>query len=261
MTAVINAVLVLVAIGAVCALVLVIASKYMAVPVDEKFPALRECLPGAGCGACGFAGCDGYAAALVEDPDMPLTLCAAGGNAAAQAIAAVLGKEAGEMVAQAAVVHCRGTCEVTSKKMDYHGIETCSAAKLLYGGAGQCTYGCMGLGDCAKVCQYGAICIENGIAHVDTRKCVGCGACTKVCPNHVISIQPVSAPVTVMCNNKDKGAVARKKCTAACIGCGMCMRNCPNGAIVVKDNLAVLDYDKCTGCGTCKEKCPAKCII
>ena len=260
-TAIIIAIVVVTVIGIICAVVLAVASKVMAVPVDERVTQVRECLPGANCGGCGFAGCDGYAAALVEDPDMPLTLCAPGGAAAAQAIAAVLGKEAGEMVAQAAVVHCRGTCEHTSNKAEYHGIETCSAAKLLFGGPGQCTFGCLGLGDCAKVCQYDAICIENGIAHVDPSKCVGCGACTKVCPNHVISLQPTTAPVTVMCSNKDKGAVARKKCTAACIGCGMCMRNCPQGAIVVENNLAVIDYSKCTGCGTCKEKCPAKCIL
>jgi Fe-S-cluster-containing hydrogenase component 2 len=41
----------------------------------------------------------------------------------------------------------------------------------------------------------------------------------------------------------------------------MCARNCPQGAIVVENNLAIIDYEKCTGCGTCKEKCPAKCIL
>ena len=255
------AIIVVTVIGIICAVVLSVASKVMHVPVDERVTQVRECLPGANCGGCGFAGCDGYAAALVEDPDMAVTLCAPGGASAAQSIAAVLGREAGEMIPQAAVVHCRGTCEYTANKTEYHGIETCAAAKLLFGGPGQCTYGCMGLGDCSKVCQYDAICIENGIAHVDPRKCVGCGACTKVCPNHVISLQPVTAPVTVMCSNKDKGAVARQKCTAACIGCGMCARNCPQGAIVVENNLAVIDYEKCTGCGTCKEKCPAKCIL
>ena len=255
------AIIVVTVIGILCAVMLAVASKVMAVEVDERVTQVRECLPGANCGGCGFAGCDGYAAALVEDPDLPLTLCAAGGNAAAQAVAAVLGREAGEVEAKVAFVHCRGTCEATSNKVDYHGIESCSAAKLLFGGAGQCTYGCMGLGDCAKVCPQDAICFEGGIAHVDPRRCIGCGACAEACPNGVIAIQPAAAPVTVACSSKDKGAVVRKKCTAGCIGCGLCMRNCPHGAITVQNNLAVIDYEKCTGCGTCQGVCPAKCII
>ena len=255
------AIIVVTVIGILCAVMLSVASKVMAVEVDERVTQVRECLPGANCGGCGFPGCDGYAAALVEDPDLPLTLCAAGGNAAAQAVAAVLGREAGEVEAKVAFVHCRGTCESTSNKVDYHGIESCSAAKLLFGGAGQCTYGCMGLGDCAKVCPQDAICFEGGIAHVDPRRCIGCGACAKACPNGVIAIQPAAAPVTVACSSKDKGAVVRKKCTAGCIGCGLCMRNCPHGAITVQNNLAVIDYEKCTGCGTCQGVCPAKCII
>ena len=254
------AIIVVTVIGILCAVMLSVASKVMAVEVDERVTKVRECLPGANCGGCGFAGCDGYAAALVEDPDMPLTLCAPGGAAAAQAIGDVLGKSAGEMVAKSAVVHCKGDCSVTGSKMDYHGIETCAAAKVLFGGTGKCTFGCLGLGDCAKVCTNEAICIENGIAHVDTRVCNGCGACANTCPNHVISVLPVSRPVVVTCSSKDKGVAVRKKCSAGCIGCGMCMRKCPSQAITVVNNLAVIDYEKCTGCGTCKEVCPAKCI-
>jgi Na+-translocating ferredoxin:NAD+ oxidoreductase RNF subunit RnfB len=255
------AVIVVTVIGILCAVMLSVASKVMAVEVDERVVKVRECLPGANCGGCGFAGCDGYAAALVEDPDMALTLCAPGGAAAAQAMAAVLGKEAGEMVAKAAFVHCKGDCEATSDKMEYRGIKTCSAAKLMFGGAGKCTFGCMGLGDCAAACPSDAICIENGIAHVDVRACTGCGVCANTCPNNVISILPVSAPVKVACSNKDKGAVVRKKCTAGCIGCGMCMKKCPEGAITVANNLASIDYDKCTGCGTCAAACPVKCRV
>lgn len=261
MNGIVTAIIVVTVIGIICAVVLAVASKVMAVPVDERIPAVRECLPGANCGGCGFAGCDGYAAALVEDPTLPLNLCAPGGAAAAENLSAVLGRAAGTVEAKAAVVHCKGDCAVTSCKMDYAGIQSCKAAKLMFGGPGQCTFGCMGLGDCAKACPYDAICIENGIAHVDTRKCVGCGACTKVCPNHIITVLPVSTPVVVSCSNKEKGMVVRKKCTAGCIGCGMCMRKCPNGAITVVDNLAVIDYEKCTGCGTCKEVCPSKCIL
>ena len=66
MSGVISAIVVLLIIGAVAALILVIASKYMSVPENEMFPAIRECLPGANCGACGYAGCDGYAKALAD---------------------------------------------------------------------------------------------------------------------------------------------------------------------------------------------------
>lgn len=258
---IIKALLVLGIMGGIFGAVLAFAAKIFYVEVDPKQEAVRECLAGANCGGCGFPGCDGYAAALVEDPDLPLTLCAAGGTACAQAMGAVLGKEVGEMVAKVAVIHCKGDCNATSNKMEYVGIDSCAAAKLLYGGAGQCTYGCMGLGDCAKVCTNDAICIENGIAHVDPRACGGCNACTQVCPNGIISLVPADAKVVIACSNKDKGAVVRKKCTAGCIGCGLCMRKCPEGAITVKDNLAVIDYDKCTGCGTCQSVCPAKCIV
>jgi Pyruvate/2-oxoacid:ferredoxin oxidoreductase delta subunit len=64
----------------------------------------------------------------------------------------------------------------------------------------------------------------------------------------------------VLCSNKDKGAIARKACKNACIGCKKCELNCPEKAIAVKDNVAVIDYDKCTGCKTCIEGCPTHAI-
>ena len=56
MSPVLTAILILGAVGAVAAIVLVLAAKYMAVKEDERFPKVRECLPGANCGACGCAG-------------------------------------------------------------------------------------------------------------------------------------------------------------------------------------------------------------
>ena len=56
-------------IALVCSVMLVIASNVMAVKEDPLFPAVRECLPGANCGACGYAGCDGYAKALAAGTD------------------------------------------------------------------------------------------------------------------------------------------------------------------------------------------------
>lgn len=260
MNTVVIAVVVLGVLGAVFGLILAFAAKIFHVEKDPREEAIAECLPGANCGGCGYPGCDGYAAAMVEDAETPLTLCAPGGAAAAQAVAVVLGRSAGEMVQKAAVVACRGDCNATKNKMEYAGIESCAAAKLMFGGAGSCTFGCMGLGDCAAACPSDAICIENGIAHVDTRVCTGCGACMNACPNGVIKVLPVSAGATVICSSHDKGAAVRKKCSAGCIGCGLCMKNCPSEAIKLENNLAVIDPDKCTGCGACKEKCPVKCI-
>lgn len=261
MSAVLTAVGILCAIGAVCAIVLVVASKYMSVPVDEKFPALRECLPGANCGACGYAGCDGYANALAAGEESKTNKCVAGGTDVAKALAEVMGTEAEAVEAKAAFVGCKGDCDATSKKTDFQGARTCAAAKLLYGGIGMCHFGCIGFGDCAAVCPEQAINIINGVARVNALRCTGCGLCAKTCPNGIIKVLPADAAAKVKCSNHDKGAVVRKKCTAGCLGCGLCAKKCPNEAITIENNLAVIDYSKCSGCGTCKEVCPAKCLV
>ena len=54
-------------IGLICAIVLVVAAKVMALPADELFDSIRAELPGANCGACGYAGCDDYAKAVAHD--------------------------------------------------------------------------------------------------------------------------------------------------------------------------------------------------
>ena len=209
-------------IGVICGIILTIASKVMAVKEDERIPLIRDCLPGANCGACGYAGCDGYAKALVEDEGVKPNLCIPGASAVAEKVSGILGVECGETVKQVARVQCSGDCEATSDKMDYRGIESCSAAKLLFGGRGTCTFGCIGLGDCVNACSNDAVCIENGIAHIDPRACGGCGACAKVCPNKLIVIRPITDIAYVACSNTEKGAVTRKKCTNGCIGCKKC---------------------------------------
>ena len=56
MTEIIFAIVVVAAIGLICGLILVIASKFMEVKEDTRVTEVRECLPGANCGACGFTG-------------------------------------------------------------------------------------------------------------------------------------------------------------------------------------------------------------
>lgn len=260
MNEIITAVVPVVIIGLVCAAVLVIASKLMAVKEDERFPAVRECLPGANCGACGFAGCDGYAKALCENPDTPTNLCIPGADAVSKQLSEVLGVEFEDVVEMMAVVRCSGDCKSTEDKVDYRGIESCAAAKLMYGGKGSCGYGCLGFGDCAAVCPHDAIYIADGIARVDKEDCVGCGLCEKACPNNVITLIPAVKKVVVACNNKDKGAVTRKACVKGCIGCRKCVKACPKEAVAVINNVAVIDQYKCVGCGLCAKNCTTGCI-
>ena len=60
----------------------------------------------------------------------------------------------------------------------------------------------------------------------------------------------------VLCQNKDKGALTRKACTAGCIGCMKCAKACPKEAITVENNVAYIDQSKCVGCQLCVKECP-----
>ena len=252
-------VLIVTVIGLLAGLILVIASKFMAVKVDERFNDVRDCLPGANCGACGYAGCDQYAEALLKG-DVPTNLCVPGGAGAASALSAVLGVECEAVAPKCAFVRCNGCTEHTQKEVDFDGPKTCKAASVYYGGDNACSYGCLGYGDCVAACPYDAIHIVNGVAKVDKTSCVGCGICANTCPKHIISIIPMAAKAEVACSSKAKGAVVRKICSSGCIGCGICMKNCPAGAITIQDNLASIDPEKCEGCGLCAQKCPVKAI-
>ncbi len=256
---VLTAFLVVTLIGLAAALLLALASHFLSVKEDENVKLVRECLPGANCGACGYAGCDEYAKAVASG-DAKTNLCIPGADAVAADIAKILGQEALDVVEMMAFVNCNGNCDATSKIADYEGIQTCKGASMIYAGPNNCTYGCLGCGDCAAVCPSNAICIDDGIARVNKNLCVGCGLCVKECPKNIIELIPQIAKVAVMCSSKDKGAVSRKKCKNSCIGCKKCELNCPQKAITVTDNLATIDYNKCNGCGLCAQNCVTKCI-
>ena len=256
-------VLICLAIAAVCAIILTVSNALFGVKEDEKFLAIRDALPGANCGACGYSGCDGYARALSEGKITETTLCVPGGAAAAGDIASVLGVEAGEVVKKVAFVGCNGTCEATKrdeKGLPPAGATTCKEAAANWEGEGVCLFACIGLGDCAAACPEDAIVLKDGIAKVISSNCLGCGICAKTCPHGVIRIMKAESTVAVNCSNHDKGALTRKMCSNGCIGCTKCVRTCPNGAISMEENLAVIDYEKCTNCGACAEACPVGAI-
>lgn len=252
-------ILIIGAIGLLLGIILSLASKFFSVPTDERVEKIRECLPGANCGACGFSGCDGYAEALAKGNAEP-NLCTPGGETAAKQLSEVLGVEV-TATKKIAFIHCNHGLDKAINKFAYSGALSCSAANLLYGGELACKYGCLGFGDCQKVCENGAIEYIDGNMVVCKEKCGGCGKCAAACPKGLISIIPADKPFYVACSNKEKGAKARKQCTAACIGCKKCEKVCAHNAIEVKDNLAVIDASKCVSCGECAAACPQKCIL
>lgn len=246
-------------IGLLAGLILAVASKFFAVKVDEKAANIRAALPGVNCGSCGYAGCDEYAAQIAAGNAEP-NLCTPGGADVAKSISEILGVSFSGVESYKAQVRCRGHLGTTEYIMDYKGPQTCSACNSLYQGRRSCSHGCLGFGDCVKVCQYDAIHIIDGVAVVDPEKCTGCGMCAKECPDNLIQIVPERAKVFVACKSTDKGAYTRKICKNGCIGCMKCQKTCKYDAIKVTDNLASIDPEKCTGCGECIAVCPVQVI-
>ena len=256
---ILTALLVVAVVGLFAGILLAVASHFFAVPENEVAKKVRECLPGANCGACGFAGCDAYAEA-VADGKAEANLCIPGGADVAAQLSEVLGVEISAGAAKVARVNCSGDCSAVTQKVIYEGIESCKAASMLYGGPSSCKFGCVGLGDCVAECPVGAITVKDTLARINPKVCIACGKCVKICPKGIISLVEEDIATAVACNNKDKGAVARKDCKNACIGCKKCEKTCQYDAIKVIDNLAVIDYDKCKNCGECAKACPTGCL-
>ena len=245
--------------GLIFGALLAVAAKIFAVEKDERIPLVEECLPGANCGGCGYAGCGAAAAAIVSG-EASVNCCPVGGSDAAEKIAAIMGVKAEKSERMVAFVMCSGNADTAKTKYDVNEKIDCHTAHRLSGGMKECSFGCLGFGSCVSKCKFGGISIKNGVAVVDSEHCTNCGACMTECPRHIIKSVPYDAKVLVSCNSKSKGKETRSACEVGCIGCGICAKNCEAGAIEVKDNLAVVDFSKCTGCGVCAEKCPRKII-
>ncbi len=259
------AIVILGVIGLVSALVLFVASKKFAVQEDERIGRVSEVLPQANCGGCGFPGCSAFAEACVkagESGSLEGRSCPVGGQAVMDQVAEILGLAAEKSAPKVAVLRCNGTCENRPHIVQFDGMQSCRVQQMTGMGETGCAYGCLGCGDCVSACLFDAIRMnsETGLPEVDDEKCTACGACAKACPRGIIEIRlkgPKNRRMVVLCNKKDKGAVANKVCKASCIGCGKCVKVCEKfEAITLSDNLAYIDAEKCRLCRKCEDACP-----
>ncbi len=249
----------MVGVSLVLGILIMVISKVCTVKEDPRVKEVTEHLAGANCGACGYAGCSGFAQALV-DGNAKLDSC---GQTTAEnkiEISNILGVAVdGNTEPTVAVVACSGGNKCNDK-YDYQGYGNCINQNMLAGGRKACQAGCMGSGSCVDACPY--LCIEcyDGYAHVDPDLCRSCGLCIQTCPKKLIKRVPKSAKIYVACSTECRGRDVMNQCQAGCISCGKCERTCPNGAIHLVNNVPIVDYAKCTGCELCLNACPRHCI-
>ncbi len=252
--------------AAVAAVVLYFVARKFYVWEDPRIDDVQEALPAANCGGCGFAGCRNFAEALVAAETFDGLNCPVGGSDVMKLIAGMLGKAADEAEPLTAVLLCNGTPEVRPRTTHYDGVESCRIEHSLYLGETNCSYGCLGNGDCVKACKFDAIKIDSTtkLPVIDDSKCVACGACIKSCPRSLIELRKKEKKyrkIYVACSNCDKGAIAIKACKAACIACGKCVKVCEFGAITIDKNRAHIDAKKCKLCRKCVAECSTKSIL
>ncbi|HOO37295.1 MAG TPA: 4Fe-4S binding protein [Deltaproteobacteria bacterium] len=257
----ISAILMVGGIGFVAALILGISAVTFAVEMDPREKAVLDQLPGANCGACGFAGCAAFAHEITENVEAEMA-CPAVNENALKAMSEILGRDLGGGAAFIAFVGCKGTPDQTITRYNYVGPRDCRAAQIIAGGSKACAYGCLGLGSCVDVCPFGAIHMgEDGLPHVVEAKCTGCAKCVDACPRQIIRLIPKSGNYGVGCISKDLSKDMKQYCKVGCIKCGLCENICPFDAITVsKDSSAVIDQSKCRSCGLCVSVCPTSVI-
>jgi Na+-translocating ferredoxin:NAD+ oxidoreductase RNF subunit RnfB len=255
-------------IGIAASVILYFVAQKFKVIEDPRIDEVEEALPAANCGGCGFAGCRAFAEASVKQGEEKGNLdglnCPVGGNDVMATVADILSLTVEEQDPLIAVVRCNGSHANSPKKVNYQGAASCAFAHNLFSGEGGCQFGCLGLGDCVRSCDFDAIHMDpdSGLPVVND-KCVACGACVKACPRDIIELRPKGKKdrrIFVSCINKEKGGPAKRNCSVACIGCGKCVKVCPFDAITLENNLAYIDPIKCKLCRKCVPECPTEAI-
>lgn len=253
-------------IGILSAVVIYVVSKKFAVKEDDRISQVEQVLPSTNCGGCGLPGCHAFAKAVVEAGDLSVLHCPVGGNAVMKSVGEILGIKAVERDPYIAVVRCSGSFEHRKKTNIYDGTSSCKVSAALYSGDTGCAYGCLGLGDCVKVCTFEAMYMDekSGLPVVIEDKCTACNACVKECPKDILELWPKGKKnkrIYVACLNEEEGSIARQECAVACSGCSKCFETCRYDAITMVNNLAIIDPEKCKLCLECVGTCDVHNII
>jgi Na+-translocating ferredoxin:NAD+ oxidoreductase subunit B len=228
---------------------------------DPRIDGVADLLPGANCGACGYAGCRAFAEAAVNGVVEPAKCTVMGPDMRAD-VASYLGVDAGSAVKVVARLLCAGGSDVAPAKADYVGITSCAAAVGVGGGGKGCSWGCVGHGDCAVSCTFDAIVMnERGLPVVDPEKCTACGDCVDACPLALFTLMPLDHHLIVQCRNLLNGDAATSVCAVACNACGKCVQDAAPGLIEISRGLAVIDYSRISSANLrAIERCPTGAI-
>ncbi|SHN56879.1 RnfABCDGE type electron transport complex subunit B [Desulfovibrio litoralis] len=257
---VIDSVLMLAGLGFALAALLAIASRLLYVKEDPRIQEITEALPGANCGGCGFAGCESYAIAVLNSPDVGANLCVVGGEDTAKQVGLLAGKAVEEGAQNVCFRRCAREEGNVQQRFDYIGASTCASAALIEGGPYRCGWSCLGLGDCVRACPFDAITIKNNMAEINDALCLSCGVCVKTCPRSILQIIPQQARVMSYCATREKLKLVSEVCEVGCINCLSCLKACPGGAIKYENLRIEIDHAKCLAYGeSCNEACVAAC--
>lgn len=249
-------------VGLVFAILIALAYRKLRVYEDPRIDAVTAMLPGANCGACGQPGCRGFAELVVAGRIKPAACNVINGEGAA-AIASFLGVDAGEGNKRVARVLCAGGSDVAAWQADYRGLATCGSAAAVAGGGKACAWGCLGFGDCAVACKFGAIGMnEVGLPVVDVAACTACGDCVSACPKGLFEIIPLDQKLLVQCRSMIEGDGALASCSVACTACGKCVMDAAPGLVTIERGAARVHYEQNAAADpSAIARCPSGAIV
>lgn len=241
---ILQAILILGGVGLAFGILIALANKRLKVWEDPRIDVVASMLPNANCGACGLPGCRAFAEQAVAG-SIQASQCSVANDEIHQSIASYLGVDAGKAVKRVARLLCAGGSHVAAQQAEYRGLGTCGAAAAVAGGGKGCAWGCLGLADCERSCDFNAIAMDaNGLPVVDPVKCTACGDCVRACPKDLFTILPLASPLLVQCKNLIAGDEILAACRVACTACGKCALDAAPGLISVASGVAVVNYER-----------------